>query len=266
MANSCTIAVGGLILRPKKKHKPGANSKLSRYDKEAAEEIQAAIPDYQFKNPRYLLRAFTHRSLTGDTDSSLEHNERMEFLGDDTLSYLIARYLYETYEVPEGTLSELRLLLRSNETLAMIGRSLGLDKHIRRSRGQKRSGDPSDKQVAATVEALICAIHEDDDFKMDGVWKFVSDNILPLLPELLEAREEFAGLDPKSALQNYAQAKYGITPVYEVVENKGKGARHFTTVALKLGDREVARETAESKKAASRKAAEKALKGFKNEP
>lgn len=168
---------------------------------------------YTFQNESFVLSALTHRSKGSD------NNERLEFLGDSILSFVIARSLYVTYpSSPEGELSRLRSFLVKGETLAEIARELELGQHLRLGQGEMRSGGFRRESILADCfEALIAAVYLDSDIT---TCQSVVENIFTA--RLTDKAISIQSKDPKTQLQELLQAKKLSLPVYTLVSVEGE--------------------------------------------
>ena len=162
---------------------------------------------YQFKDITLLKRALTHRSVDKD------HYERLEFLGDSVLSFVMSDALYNRYtELSEGELSRVRSGLVNGEMLADIAREYDLGAYLSLGQGEVNSGGRErDSILADTVEAIIGAVY------LDGGVVAAQQLVMQLiheeqLDELMNCKLE---KDPKSALQEWAQARKKPLPSYE---------------------------------------------------
>jgi len=212
---------------------------------------------FKFHNQDLLQQAFVHRSfLNENPDFSLDHNERLEFLGDAVLELVATRHLYTNYPNPEGELTNWRAALVNAKKLAEIGEAIGLNDFLMLSRGEsKDTGRARQYILANTMEALIGAIFLDQGIEVAG--EFIEKNILSHLPEILK---EGAYRDAKSMFQEESQERVGVTPSYEVLKEWGPDhAKHFK-VGVYLDDELVAEGEGVSKQEAQQKAAEEALK------
>jgi len=178
-----------------------------------------------FKNKDLLLQALTHRSyLNENTKWHLDHNERLEFLGDAVLELVVTEYLYNNYPNPEGELTNWRAALVNAVMLSKISNEFDLNDFVLLSRGEARdTGRARQYILANTIEALIGAIYLDQGY--DPAKDFISRFVLKELPTIIEKR---LYRDHKSLFQEYAQEYVGITPTYEVMEEWGPDhARNF---------------------------------------
>jgi len=168
-----------------------------------------------------LSRALTHRSYLNEHSEALEDNERLEFLGDAVLDFIVGAWLYNRCpEMPEGDLTRLRSALVYTEQLAVFARRICLQKAMRLGRGEAAAGGRDRSALLCdTFEALIGALYLDSG--IDAVRKF----IIPLLDEAAdEALINHRTEDPKSLFQEWAQAQGYSTPQY--VTRSASGPDH----------------------------------------
>lgn len=169
--------------------------------------------DYAFNNEALLQTALTHRSAQSD------NNERMEFLGDAILSYLISMELYQRFpEAQEGELSRLRASLVKGETLARIAADIELGEFLLMGSGELKSGGyRRSSTLADAFEAVIGAVYLDGG--LEQAHRFIQRFFYKRLEKCDPSR---AHKDPKTRLQEYLQAQSRPLPEYEVTEMKGK--------------------------------------------
>jgi len=216
----------------------------------------------EFKNMDLLRQAFVHRSyLNEHRDFPLDHNERLEFLGDAVLELVVTEHLYLHYPNPEGELTNWRASLVNANMLSELASSSGLEPYLYLSKGEsKDTGKARQYILANAFEALIGAIYLDHGW--DGAKRFITDRLLSRLEYILEHK---LYLDPKSKFQEYAQDRLGVTPTYQVVSESGPDhEKEFEVVAL-IKDEVVGRGKGTSKQEAQVSAAAAALetKGWK---
>lgn len=212
----------------------------------------------KFKNKDLLLQALVHRSyLNEHPNFKVEHNERLEFLGDAALELAVTEYLYQNYSNPEGELTNWRASLVNSKMLASLGKKFNLDNYILLSKGEAKDSNSKARQyiLANAFEALIGAIYLDQGFRI--VKKFIAKYLISQLPYILEHR---LYIDPKSKFQEIAQEKLGITPTYKMVEESGPDHSKKFKMAVYLDDEKIATGTGSSKQEGQIKAAENALK------
>lgn len=213
-----------------------------------------------FNNPDLLQQAMTHRSyLNEHRDYKLEHNERLEFLGDAVLELVVTEYLYNNYKNPEGELTNWRAALVNGEMLAKISKELGIEEFLLMSKGEaKDKGKARQYLLANAMEAIIGSIYIDQ--KKNGynaARDFILKNIVVQLPEILE-KKLYA--DPKSLFQEKSQEDLGITPSYRVLEETGPDHDRKFVVGVFLVDEMIAKGEGTSKQEAQRNAAIEGLK------
>ena len=176
---------------------------------------------YQFNDAELINLALTHRSANG------KHNERLEFLGDSILSFVIADDLYHRFpKVNEGDMSRMRATLVRGNTLAELGREFELGDHLKLGPGELKSGGfRRDSILADAVEAIIGAIYLDSDTEV------VRRIILSWYQERLDAIEPgVSQKDPKTRLQEFLQGRRKPLPVYTVTNIKGEAHNQEFTV------------------------------------
>lgn len=158
----------------------------------------------KFKNQQLFEQAFTHRSYLNETKKGLESNERLEFLGDSILSFVVSEYLYTTYpEFKEGVLTNLRSLLVNTKSLAEVAKTLRFGTLLRLSKGEEESkGRENDSLLANCFEAFIGALFLDRG--IEEVKTFLTKTLL-VKSEILTQKSTLK--DPKSLLQEFVQAR-----------------------------------------------------------
>lgn len=185
----------------------------------------------QFKDYSLLVRALTHRSFLNEhPDEALEDNERLEFLGDAVLDFIVGAYLYHRFpEMDEGELTSLRAALVRAKTLAKFARQLEIGRFLQLGYGEAENGGRERTPLlCASFEAVIGAIYLDQG--LSPVKSLVEQLVGPALTEIMA---ESLHKDAKSEFQVWAQAKYNITPRYEVTHTSGPDhAKQFTVQVL----------------------------------
>ena len=219
------------------------------------EELEKKIK-IKLKNIDLLRTAVTHRSYINEHRSyKLDHNERLEFLGDAVLELVVTDYLYLNFHNPEGELTNWRAALVNKDMLSKVSRELGVEGYLQMSRGEaKDTGRAREYLLANAFEAIIGAIYLDRGY--DAAKKFISENILSRLEEVIKRK---LYIDPKSNFQEESQARAGITPNYRVISESGPDHDKKFIVGVYLEDEEVARGEGNSKQQAQREAARAGL-------
>ncbi len=214
----------------------------------------------EFNNPELLQQALTHRSyLNEHRNYKLDHNERLEFLGDAVLELVVTEYLYKNFpNNPEGEMTNWRAALVNGEMLARIAGRLGVEKYLLMSRGEaKDTGRARQYLLANAFESITGAIYLDQKEKgYDKCRDFIMQNVVCELPEIIEKK---LYMDPKSHFQEKAQDKAGVTPSYRVTSESGPDHDKQFVVGVYLNDELIAEGKGQSKQEAQRSAAEKAL-------
>ncbi|MFZ2881611.1 MAG: ribonuclease III [Candidatus Moraniibacteriota bacterium] len=215
--------------------------------------------EVKFNNLDLLKQAVTHRSyLNEHRDYKLEHNERLEFLGDAVLELVVTEHLYNNYSNPEGEMTNWRAALVCGEMLAKISKELGVEEYLMMSRGEaKDMGRARQYLLANAFEAIVGAIYLDQKEEGYNVCReFILKQVVTKLPDIIENK---LYLDPKSRFQEESQERIGTTPSYRVLEESGPDHEKKFVVGAFLGDDMVAKGEGLSKQEAQRNAAEKAL-------
>lgn len=214
-----------------------------------------------FRDYSLLSRALTHRSyLNENPDMALEDNERLEFLGDAVLDFLVGSYLYHHYpEMDEGDLTSLRAALVQARSLAEFARQLELGRFLRLGYGEAENGGRERTPIlCATFEAIIGAMYLDQG--LGDVEKLVNRLIGPALVEIIASASH---KDAKSEFQVWAQAQYNITPRYLVVATAGPDHAKVFTVQVLLNDEVWGEGDGRSKQDAAQAAATQAFEKSK---
>ncbi len=212
-----------------------------------------------FDDISLLRTACTHRSyLNENKGAGLEHNERMEFLGDAVLELVVTSFLYRKYpKKPEGELTAFRSALVNTVSLTKTAERIGLGDYMLLSRGEARdTGRARAVIVANAVEAVIGAIYLDHGY--DAAANFIASHILETI-DIEEIVRKKTWLDAKSRFQEAAQDKAGVTPTYKTLKETGPDHDKQFTLGVFLRDVMVATGNGASKQDAEQKAAEKAL-------
>jgi ribonuclease-3 len=222
---------------------------------EMISELEQRI-GYEFAHKDLLQQALTHRSYLNENPSwGLDHNERLEFLGDAVLELVVTENLFNTYPNPEGEMTNWRAALVNANMLAAISQDFDLNKYLLLSRGEsKDTGRARQYILANAMEALIGSIYLDRGY--DAAKKFIERFVLSKLSQIIK---EGTYRDAKSVLQEEAQERIGATPTYEVLEEWGPDhARNFR-VGVFLGREQAGAGDGPSKQDAQQRAAQDAL-------
>lgn len=211
---------------------------------------------YVFNNKELLTLAFVHRSFVNEHKNEIQsHNERLEFLGDSVLGLVTADFLYHRLpNFPEGPLSQLRSRLVDSQACAYYLQKLGLQEFILLGRGESMSDGKAKVSILADAfEALIGAIF------IDGGASIAKSFMLCHFESDIEAVIGSPSRNYKAELQDYAQKKYKLAPIYKVAQETGPDHAKIFHVIVIVDDKEVGIGLGESKKQAEQQAAFDAL-------
>ncbi len=210
-----------------------------------------------FNDESILRQSLVHRSyLNENLDPGLVSNERLEFLGDAVLGFVVADRLFADFpNASEGELTNLRSVLVRGETLSKVALRLHLEEHLLLGKGEDDSGGRSrPRNLSCALEAVIGAVLVDQG--LEGAREFV----LRILGDELEwIAQQDVRSDHKSRLQQIVQSESKITPVYRTVDEEGPAHAKTFTVEVVAGDSVLGRGIGRSKRAAEMEAARDAL-------
>jgi len=213
----------------------------------------------QISNLHLLVRALTHRSFVNENPNALEDNERLEFLGDAVLDFVVGAWVYNHYpEMPEGDLTRMRSALVRTNTLAKFARHLDLGPALRLGRGELASGGRQrDNLLCATFEAVIGAMYLDAG--IPAVEAFMESLLAETSNKVIGHVEQY---DPKSTLQEWAQANKLGTPHYLTTGTSGPDHARVFTVEVQLDGKAYGEGEGPSKQVAAQAAAQAALESL----
>jgi ribonuclease-3 len=225
------------------------------YQTFASDKLGGAFNDIQL-----LVTAFTHRSyLNEHRKTVVEHNERLEFLGDAVLELVATEYLYGNYSEPEGVLTNWRSSLVRTESISAAASRYDFEPLLRLSRGEKHGTARARAQILANCyEAVVGALYLDQGY--EAAKRFISESLLVTFEDILK---NGTWMDPKSHLQEQVQSHDGVTPQYRIIEETGPDHDKTFTVGVFVGETLRGQGTGPSKQAAQQKAAEAALVHYK---
>ncbi|MGC9385398.1 MAG: ribonuclease III [Hydrogenovibrio sp.] len=224
---------------------------MSEGEKRIKLERLAKALGYQYQNLELLQRALTHRSV------GARNNERMEFLGDSLVNFIIADALFHQFhKISEGDLSRIRAYLVKGETLAKIGREYQLSDYLMLGPGELKSGGYRRESIIAdTMEAIIASVYEDGG--LEACRAFVLRSYENRLKALDPAK---VGKDPKTRLQEVLQSSHQELPEYSVISVNGPAhAQDFTVCCYVAKLNRKFEATATNRRKAEQLAAEEAL-------
>lgn len=184
-----------------------------------------SILNYEFKDPKWLKMALTHRSKGSD------HNERLEFLGDGVVNFVIAEVLFSQFpKATEGELSRWRATLVNRDTLAELAKEFDLGKYLILGPGELRSGGNTRHSIlSCAMEAIIGAVY------LDGGFEAARDRIIAWYEPLIKSLSSAAShKDPKTVLQEYLQSQRLPLPNYSVSATEGEAHQQIFTICCQV--------------------------------
>lgn len=225
---------------------------------ESAADLAERLGLY-FNNLHLLVRALTHRSYLNENPNAVEDNERLEFLGDAVLDFVVGAWVYNHFpEMPEGDLTRMRSALVRTDTLAEFARQLDLGPALRLGRGELASGGRlRDTLLCATFEAIIGAMYLDAG--IPAVETFIEPLLANASSRVVSQVEIY---DPKSTLQEWTQSNKLGTPRYVTVASSGPDHARIFTVEVQVDGKAYGRGEGTSKQAAAQMAAQSALESL----
>jgi ribonuclease-3 len=200
--------------------------------------------------------AFTHRSFLNESSETKESNERLEFLGDVVLSFIVSSFLYKERPTDtEGDLTNLRSYIVKTDSLAKASQKLDLGRFLRLSRGEEQSGGRENTQLLANVfESFLGAIYLDQG--IEPARDFILENLLPLFEEQITNGPP---KDSKSSLQEVAQTETKQSPKYKILDTWGPDHAKEFKVGVFLQGKQIGEGQGTSKQEAEEHAAAQAL-------
>lgn len=212
-----------------------------------------------FKNISLLTRALTHRSYLNENSDALEDNERLEFLGDAVLGFVVGAWVYHHCpEMPEGDLTKVRSALVRNEQLAEFARHLDLGRGMRMGRGESASGGRNrDNLLGSTFEAVIGALYLDQG--IPAVEKFIEPLLHSANERIIQRAEIY---DPKSRLQEWAQAEKLGAPQYVTISSSGPDHAKIFEIEVRIKGAAYGKGKGPSKQVAEQIAAQTTLESL----
>jgi ribonuclease III len=192
----------------------------------------------------------------------VESNERLEFLGDSILSFIVSDYLYINYpEFNEGVLTNLRSLLVNTKSLAGLAREYEFGQYLKLSKGEEESkGRENESLLANSFEAYIGALYLDSG--VEAVKEFLGEVLVPKIKGYVEKK---AFKDPKSLLQEFVQGQKQSSPFYKVLNEEGPPHAKTFTIGVVINNEVLGEGVGKSKQEAEENAAKEALRHLKTD-
>lgn len=231
---------------------------------ELEQELESRL-EYTFSDRSWLRQALTHRSLRSQEEPGavLPDNERLEFLGDALLGFVVSAALFRHFpQLREGKLSRVRANLVNRRSLCRVAERLDLGRYLRMGPGEEKTGGRQKQALLAdAVEALVAAIYCDGG--LDAARRFLEAHLLFDLDQ--RDLGPLARPDYKSALQEYLQARRLPAARYELIRERGPEHSKSFTIELWVGNRRLASGEGASKKVAEQQAARRSLERLQAE-
>jgi ribonuclease-3 len=250
-----------MLFSPRKileKFLPGKRS-LLRKKQELEETLGVKI-----KNESFFAEALTHRSaLSIPSNEGKNSNERMEFLGDSILNFLVAEFLFTRFpEIDEGQMTRLRSLLVNQHALAEFASKINLSSFLSLSTSAQQAIEKGYETIVSdALEAVIAAIYLDGG--IDAARKFVTGMVMPKEKQISRQMLKAFDRNFKSALLEFAQARGLGAPRYNLLKEEGPDHDRTFTIEALIGDEPCGVGTGKTKKSAEQAAAEKAYESLK---
>lgn len=210
-----------------------------------------------FNDINVLRHAFIHRSYINEhKESGLEHNERLEFLGDAVLELVVTNFLFEKYpKKTEGELTAYRAALVNTNSLSDASKRLGVNDYLLLSKGESQDEGRARQYILAnTFESIVGALYIDQGYSASQT--FIADSLFGLIDEIVSKK---LWQDSKSLFQEKSQEHAGVTPRYELIEEKGPDHDREFVIGVYLGKAMIAKGKGRAKQEAEQEAAKNAL-------
>ncbi len=224
-------------------------------------DLQTKI-EYSFSDVAYLERALTHSSYSYEMRNKgikLPSNERLEFLGDAILEFVISEYLFEKFgDYREGTLTKMRQYIVCENSLSKIAKGISLGEYLNLGKGEETDGRSRAKILADALEAIIAAVYLDSCDKSTAVVKRL---IIKLFAEVIDDSLKMQKGDSKTMLQELVE-KDGSWLEYAVLSETGPEHDKSFSVAARVNNNVVGKGWGKTKKDAEMAAAKEALRLF----
>lgn len=220
----------------------------------ATSQVMQTLP--KLHNSSLLKQAFTHRSYLNESREHIESNERLEFLGDSILSFIISEYLFQTYpHFDEGILTNLRSLVVNTKSLAKTAKKLDFGQRLLLSHGEEESqGRENESILANTFEAYIGALFLDQG--TPAVKDFLKETLIIEIEGYVQKK---VFKDPKSLLQEHVQSRKQNSPLYKVLNEEGPAHAKTFTIGVFVENELMGEGVGHSKQEAEEHAAQQAL-------
>ncbi len=215
---------------------------------------------FTYQNIDLYQQAFSHSSFINDFNMNrLDHNERLEFLGDAVLELTVSRYLFDKHpNLPEGNLTKMRATIVCEPSLVIFAKKIGLNEMILLGKGEEKTGGRTRPSlISDAFEAFIGALYLDQG--LDIVWKFAEKVIFPHV----EQNELLGVVDFKTQFQEYVHQQNKGDVTYNLIKEEGPAHHRLFTSEVILQGEAIAEGKGKTKKESEQRAAESAYKQLK---
>ena len=230
-------------------------------DAERKKELQLfeKYTGIRFRRLDLLNLAFSHRSYANENPENIDNNEKLEFLGDSVLGLVVSEYLYVTLtDKAEGDLAKIKSFVVSEDSLAIIAKTIKVDNFVLIGKGEEYSGGRTKKAILADcMEAIFGAYFIDSGFK--SCKTFILQLLVPEIEKVLQDKHR---KDYKTLLQEFVQKKFKNYPKYNLVKKTGPDHDRTFWINVKVNGKIFGPGVGKNKKEAEQKAAEHAFKFF----
>ncbi|MBO1199267.1 ribonuclease III [Staphylococcus simiae] len=224
-------------------------------------EAKMTALGFSYNNIELYQQAFSHSSFINDFNMNrLDHNERLEFLGDAVLELTVSRYLFDKHpDLPEGNLTKMRATIVCEPSLVIFANKIGLNEIILLGKGEEKTGGRTRPSlISDAFEAFIGALYLDQG--LDIVWQFAEKVIFPHV----EHDELLGVVDFKTQFQELVHQQNKGDVTYKLINEEGPAHHRLFTSEVILEGHAVASGKGKTKKESEQKAAEQAYKQLKN--
>ena len=244
--------------------KPEDNRKEEQFTKDTLEKYQSFAKEnlgFEFNDIKYFITALTHRSFVNEhRNVHIEHNERLEYLGDAILELVTSDFLFRHFHEPEGIMTAWRSALVRTESIAEASEEIGYVPLIRLSKGEKNASGRSRMSIVADCfEAVTGAIYMDQGYEASK--RHIYKHILSKMERMIESE---SWRDPKSYLQEITQKIESVIPTYRVIKEEGPDHDRTFEIAVQVGKTVRGVGTGHSKQEAQSNAATEAIRYYKS--
>ncbi|MFN3604970.1 MAG: ribonuclease III [Leptonema sp. (in: bacteria)] len=223
--------------------------------KDLSKKLDIAFSDYRLYD-----LSLTHSSYSNEINSHKLNNQRLEYLGDSIIGFVVNDYLYRNFNLNEGEMARIKSVAVSEKSLASAARKLKLGQYLKMSKGEKKSGGSKRvSNLADAFEAFVAAIYLDR-----GLYEAKKFILSMLESRLKNLTKPGKAIDPKTALQELVQKRYHTHPVYELLSEEGPDHKREFICRVIINGIEIARGIGSSKKKSEKQAASKALEKIKS--